>query len=57
MSNIKKPLSSAQISAMKPGDSDLADTGENRGLRVNCAKGVSRPPVQSTFLVKFRLIF
>lgn len=33
----KKPLHSSAISAMKPGCKDLADVGENRGLRVSCA--------------------
>lgn len=33
----KKQLSSNTISAMKPGYKDLADIGENRGLRVSCA--------------------
>lgn len=33
-----KPLSSRSIETMKPGDSDKADTGENRGLRVSCGK-------------------
>jgi len=33
----KKPLNSNAISAMKPGYKDLADIGENRGLRVSCA--------------------
>lgn len=37
----KKPLSTKAIEAMKPGDSDKADTGENRGLRITCgATGV-----------------
>jgi hypothetical protein len=31
-----KPLSSRGIETMKPADQDLADTGENRGLRVTC---------------------
>ena len=33
----KKPLNSNTIAAMKAGSSDLADIGENRGLRVSCA--------------------
>lgn len=33
----KAPLNSNSIHAMKPGCSDLADIGENRGLRVSCA--------------------
>ena len=37
MSNLKKPLASAQLTAMRPGDKDLSDTGENRGLRFTCA--------------------
>lgn len=32
----KKPLSTKAIEAMKPGDKDKADTGENRGLRFTC---------------------
>lgn len=36
MNESKKALSSASLSAMRPGDSDLADVGENRGLRVTC---------------------
>ncbi len=32
----KKPLSTKAIEAMKPGDKDKADTGENRGLRLAC---------------------
>ncbi|WP_281269805.1 tyrosine-type recombinase/integrase [Edaphovirga cremea] len=32
----KKPLSTKAIEAMKPGDKDKADTGENRGLRLTC---------------------
>ncbi len=33
----KRPLNSNTINAMKPSCKDLADTGENRGLRVSCA--------------------
>ncbi|QEY13288.1 site-specific integrase [Cellvibrio sp. KY-YJ-3] len=33
----KAQLNSNSISAMKPGCADLADSGENRGLRVSCA--------------------
>ncbi|WP_323815687.1 tyrosine-type recombinase/integrase [Cellvibrio sp. NN19] len=36
MSESKKALSSASLASMRPGDSDLADVGENRGLRVAC---------------------
>jgi integrase len=36
-----RPLSAAGISRMKPGD-ELADTGENRGLRVTRAQGDHR---------------
>ncbi|WP_411751921.1 tyrosine-type recombinase/integrase [Serratia sp. (in: enterobacteria)] len=37
----KKPLSTKAIEAMKPGDKDKADTGENRALRITCgATGV-----------------
>jgi integrase len=36
MSRLKKPLSSAQLSSMKPASPDVADIGENRGLRVSC---------------------
>jgi integrase len=32
-----KSLNSAVINSMKPNDKDLADGGENRGLRVTCA--------------------
>ncbi|VXC61181.1 Integrase [Enterobacterales bacterium 8AC] len=32
----KKPLTPIAINAMKPGDKDKADTGENRGLRITC---------------------
>ncbi|HHQ6568493.1 TPA: tyrosine-type recombinase/integrase [Serratia fonticola] len=32
----KKPLSTKAIEAMKPGDKDKADTGENRALRITC---------------------
>ncbi|WP_447873552.1 tyrosine-type recombinase/integrase [Serratia fonticola] len=32
----KKPLSTKAIEAMKPGDKDKADTGDNRGLRITC---------------------
>lgn len=39
MNDLKKPVSSAQISAMRPGDKDLSDIGENRGLRVHCGAG------------------
>lgn len=36
-----KPLSTKAIEAMKPGDKDKADTGENRALRLTCgATGV-----------------
>lgn len=36
-----KPLSSRTVEVMKPGDKDMADTGENTGLRVACgATGV-----------------
>lgn len=35
MSNAK-PLMSSTISAMRPGDKDLADIGECRGLRITC---------------------
>lgn len=34
-----KPLSTKTIQAMKPGQKDLADVGENRGLRVSCGYG------------------
>lgn len=33
-----KPLSSRALETMKSGDSDKADIGENRGLRVSCGK-------------------
>ncbi|WP_238279431.1 integrase [Yersinia wautersii] len=37
----KKLLSTKAIEAMKPGDKDNADTGENRALRITCgATGV-----------------
>jgi hypothetical protein len=36
MKQSSKPLSSAQLNAMRPGDKDVADSGENRGLRVSC---------------------
>jgi len=32
----KKPLSSLTIKALKPGQKDLSDTGENAGLRIHC---------------------
>jgi hypothetical protein len=35
MSQTKKPLSSAQLTAMKPKCPDVADIGESRGLRVS----------------------
>ena len=36
-----KPLSARTVEAMKPGDKDKADIGENKGLRVTCgASGV-----------------
>ena len=34
----EKPLSSKALETMKSGDSDKADVGENRGLRVSCGK-------------------
>jgi len=34
--NDKVPLNSRKIAAMKRGKAILADTGENRGLRVTC---------------------
>ncbi len=34
-----KPLSFRAIASMKPGAKDLADSGENRGLRVSCGVG------------------
>jgi len=37
MNQQTKILNSAVISSMKPSDKDLADVGENRGLRVTCA--------------------
>ena len=37
MNHQTKTLTSAAISSMKPNDKDLADVGENRGLRVTCA--------------------
>jgi len=37
MNHKTKTLSSAVINSMKPNDKDLADVGENRGLRVTCA--------------------
>ena len=37
MNHKTKTLNSAVISSMKPNDKDLADGGENRGLRVTCA--------------------
>ena len=37
MNHQTKTLTSAAISSMKPNDKDLADGGENRGLRVTCA--------------------
>ncbi len=37
MNHKSKILTSAAISSMKPNDKDLADGGENRGLRVSCA--------------------
>jgi len=37
MNEQTKPLSFATINSMKPYDKDLADIGENRGLRVTCA--------------------
>lgn len=36
MKHSQKVLSNAQISVMRPGGSDLADVGENRGLRISC---------------------
>jgi integrase len=36
MNHKTKNLTSALISSMKPNDKDLADVGENRGLRVTC---------------------
>ncbi len=38
MNHQTKPLISTAISSMKPNDKDLADVGENRGLRVTCGK-------------------
>ncbi len=44
-----KALTSRAIEAMKPGSKELADSGENRGLRVSCgAKGVK------TFIYRYR---
>ena len=37
MNHQTKTLTSAAIGSMKPNDKDLADVGENRGLRVTCA--------------------
>ena len=37
MNHQTKTLTSAAISSMKPNDKDLADVGENRGLRITCA--------------------
>lgn len=37
MNQQSKALNSAVINSMKPNDKDLADVGENRGLRVTCA--------------------
>ncbi|MCP8898976.1 tyrosine-type recombinase/integrase [Gilvimarinus xylanilyticus] len=39
MTKSQQPISSAQIKALRSGDKDLADTGENRGLRVHCGAG------------------
>lgn len=36
MNHKTKNLTSATINSMKPYDKDLADGGENRGLRVTC---------------------
>lgn len=35
----KSALHSAQLSAARPGDKDLSDIGENRGLRFSCSRG------------------
>lgn len=44
-----KALTSRAIEAMKPGSKELADSGENRGLRVSCgAKGIK------TFIYRYR---
>ncbi|MGQ9426751.1 tyrosine-type recombinase/integrase [Gilvimarinus sp. F26214L] len=34
-----KPLSTKTVESMRPGGRDVADTGENRGLRVTCGAG------------------
>lgn len=38
MSNVRKPLYTSTIKAMKPEDKDLSDIEENEGLRVSCGK-------------------
>jgi integrase len=38
MNQQNKALNSAVINSMKPSDKDISDIGENRGLRVSCAK-------------------
>lgn len=44
-----KALTTRAIEAMKPGSKELADSGENRGLRVSCgAKGIK------TFIYRYR---
>ena len=44
-----KALTSRAIEAMKPTSKELADSGENRGLRVTCgAKGIK------TFIYRYR---
>jgi len=34
--NLKTALTSKKIEAMRPGDKDISDAGENRGLRLSC---------------------
>jgi hypothetical protein len=50
--NIKqagRPLSARAVDAMRPGDADRSDTGENIGLRVSCGSTGVR-----TFFYRYR---
>lgn len=46
---VGKPLSARAIEAMRPGDADKSDTGENVGLRVSCGSTGVR-----TFFYRYR---
>ena len=49
MTNVRKPLNSATIKAMKAEDSDLSDIEENEGLRVSCGNSGAK-----TFFYRYK---